>query len=175
VIEELSHAQKRGAKIYAEIAGYSTMCDVSAAEGKGRNGSARADCMRRALGDGGLTPDDVDYISACGLGSGENDRIEAEAIKDLLGDRAAAVPVSSIKSMIGHLGAGAGSVELIACGLALNNDAIPPTLNCDNPDEGFDLDFVANKAREKDIDVVLSNATSFAGQTATIAIRKFTG
>ena len=128
--------------------------------------------MLKALRDGNLTPGDVNYINACGLGTKENDRIEAEAIRNLLGDRASSVCVSSMKSMIGHLGAGAGAVEMIGCILAMNNGVVPPTLNCDNPDDGFGLDFVPNKAREAKINVALLNTASFAGQNAAIAIKK---
>jgi len=173
VIEELEHARKRGATIYAEIAGYGTTCDVSAASRVDTGNHARTDCMRSSLQDGGLNPGDLDLICACGLGSKKSDRLEAEAIQELLGNRAPSVPVTSIKSIIGHLGAGAGAVELIACVLAINHGLIPPTLNCDNPEEGLDLDFVANQPRQADIQVALSTTSSFAGQNAAIAVRKY--
>lgn len=175
VVEELSHALKRGARIYAEIVGYGTSCDVTATNGKARTGEARADCMLRALKDANLCPESVDYISACGLGTRENDRIEADALRRVLGDRAPRVPVSSMKSMMGHLGAGAGSVELAGCVVALARSIVPPTLNCDRPDDGVDLDFVPNRPREAKIDVALSNTASFAGQNAAIVIKKFSG
>ncbi|NOZ21532.1 MAG: beta-ketoacyl-[acyl-carrier-protein] synthase family protein [Planctomycetes bacterium] len=173
VIEDLEHARKRGATIYAEIAGYGTTCDASAASSRERVDRARAECMRRALADGGLSAGDLDLICACGLGSRENDRLEAEAIQDLLGEGASRVPVTSIKSMIGHLGAGAGGVEMIACVLAIRHGLIPPTLNCDNPDEGFHLDFVAQGPRRADIHAALCTASNFAGQNAAIAVRRF--
>ncbi|MEW6355662.1 MAG: beta-ketoacyl-[acyl-carrier-protein] synthase family protein [Planctomycetota bacterium] len=173
VIEELEHARRRGATIYAEIAGYGTTCDASATSGKPGDNHTRTECMRRALRDGGLTPDDLSLICACGLGSKEKDRIEAEAIRDLLGNGASKVPVTSIKSMIGHLGAGAGAVELIACVLAICHGLIPPTLNCDHPDDGFALDFVTREPRRAEIKAILSTTSSFAGQNAAIAVKKF--
>ena len=173
VLEELEHAKKRGARIYGEIAGYGMSCDAEAALRGARTGATRAACLRAALADGELTAKDVDYISACGLGSRENDRIEAEAIREVLGPRAPDVLVSSVKSMIGHLGAGAGAVELIAALLALRHGVAPPTRNCDNPEEGLGLNIVANEAREAKINVALCNTASFAGQNAALAIKKY--
>lgn len=130
--------------------------------------------MTEALRDAGLTPDDVNYINAHGTGTKENDGNETLAIKKVFGDKAHKVPISSIKSMMGHLIAAAGAVELITCVLAIRDQMLPPTMNLHTSDPECDLDYVPNKARSARIDVALSNSFGFGGQNDTLVIKRFT-
>jgi 3-oxoacyl-[acyl-carrier-protein] synthase II len=130
--------------------------------------------MRNALDDAGIGPQDVDYISAHGTGTEENDKIETRAIRTVFGDLAKKVPISSVKSMLGHLIAGAGAVELITCVLAMRDGVIPPTINYQHPDPNCDLDYVPNQARKAALRTCLSNSFGFGGQNDTLIIRNFT-
>ncbi len=175
VLEELEHAKKRGAPIYAELTGYGTAC-----EGNGMldlNASARGlmHSMKEALSESGWEPSRVDYINAHGLSDIKKDRQETKAIKEVFGPHAKKLAVSSIKSMIGHLGAGAGVVEFIACLMSLQNGIISPTINYKNPDPECDLDYVPNQARKKPIETVLSNSYAFGGQSACLAAKRWEG
>jgi 3-oxoacyl-[acyl-carrier-protein] synthase II len=129
--------------------------------------------MRGAVEDAGVSLADVDYISTHGTATQENDKIETLAIRKLFGDRAYKIPVSSVKSMLGHLIAAAGAVELITCLLAIRDQVIPPTTNYQHPDPNCDLDYVPNKARKTQLDIVLSNSFGFGGQNDTLLIRAF--
>ena len=173
ILEELSHAQARGARILAEIIGYGSTADafrITDIHEDGRGGIAS---MRMALADAGVEPKDIDYISAHGTGTQENDKIESLAIRGVFGDIAKQVPISSVKSMIGHLIAAAGASELITCVLAIRDGMIPPTMNYSTPDPACDLDYVPNQSRKGNVRTCLSNSFGFGGQNDTLIIRKF--
>ncbi|MGJ7919582.1 beta-ketoacyl-ACP synthase II [Neobacillus sp. LXY-4] len=175
ILEELEHALARGAKIYAEIVGYGATGDAYhvTAPAPGGEGGARA--MKMAIADGGLTPEQVDYINAHGTSTGYNDKYETAAIKEVFGEYAYKVAVSSTKSMTGHLLGAAGGIEAIFTCLALKEGVIPPTMNLETPDPECDLDYVPNKARQKEISVAISNSLGFGGHNATIAFKKYQG
>ncbi len=131
--------------------------------------------MRLALADAGLGPDDVDYVNAHGTSTKVNDSVETLALKRALGDHARRIPVSSTKSMTGHLIAAGGVVEAIACLLAIRDGVVPPTVNLDHPDDDCDLDYVPHAARERPVDVAMSNSFGFGGQNTTLVLRRFAG
>lgn len=173
VLEEAAAAEARGAKVYAEVLGYGISCDahhMTAAHPQGE-GAVRA--MAAALRESGLGIDAVDYISAHGTGTPTNDRAESLAVKALFGERAPRVPVSSIKSMIGHTMGAASAIEAAACALALDTGMLPPTINYEEPDPDCDLDYVPNVARQANPRVVLNNAYAFGGNNASLCLRKF--
>lgn len=172
VLEPLEAARARGARIYAEVLGYGVSCDshhMTAAHPQG-DGAIRA--MSMALQESGLGPDDVDYISAHGTGTATNDRVESIAARRLFGDRADQVPMSSIKSMIGHTMGAASAIEAAACALALDTGMVPPTINYEEPDPECDLDYVPNQARQVDPRVVLNNAYAFGGNNASLCLAR---
>ena len=174
ILEELSFAQKRGARIYAEIVGYGCTSDAFhlAAPPPGHEGAGRS--MRVAIKDAGLQTTDIDYINAHGTSTPLNDLYETQAIKNLFGDHAKKLLISSTKSMTGHMLGGAGGVEAIFTVKALQEDVIPPTINLDNPDDECDLDFVPNVARHQKINVAMSNSFGFGGVNAVIVLKKYT-
>ncbi|KYD33986.1 3-oxoacyl-[acyl-carrier-protein] synthase, KASII [Geobacillus stearothermophilus] len=173
VLEELEHALRRGAKIYAEIVGYGATADAYhiTAPAPGGEGGVRA--MRQALQDAGLKPEDIDYINAHGTSTEYNDKYETEAIKEVFGDHAYKLAVSSTKSMTGHLLGATGAVEAIFSVLAIRDGIIPPTINYETPDPECDLDYVPNEARKQDVRVVLSNSFGFGGHNATLIFKKY--
>jgi len=173
VLEELNRARKRGATILGEIIGFGMTADAYHITQPIQDGRGIKEAMLRALKDAGVSPREVDYINAHGTSTPLNDRIETQAIKDLFGEHAYRVPVSSTKSMTGHLLGATGGVELIACLLALNEGAIPPTINYENPDPECDLDYVPNKARKLNIKIVLSNSMGFGGHNAVLIVKKY--
>jgi 3-oxoacyl-[acyl-carrier-protein] synthase II len=173
ILETLEHATARGAKILAEVAGYGSTADAFRITDQDPNGMGAIVAMREALADARLTPRDIHYINAHGTGTRENDGNETVAIKSIFGDYAKSVPVSSIKSMMGHLIAAAGAVELITCVLAIRDNILPPTMNLNNPDPECDLDYVPNKARAARVDVAMSNSFGFGGQNDTIIVKRF--
>lgn len=173
ILESLDHALARGAKIYAEIAGYGVSADAYHITAPAPEGVQAAKCMKMAIADSGLEPAAVDYINAHGTSTPLNDKNETLAIKSLFGDHAYKLSVSSIKSMTGHLLGAAGGVEAIATALTVQNDIIPPTINYDTPDPELDLDYVPNQAKQKTVDVALSNSFGFGGHNATILIKKY--
>ncbi|MEK3887407.1 beta-ketoacyl-ACP synthase II [Bacillus sp. FSL K6-3431] len=173
VLEELEHAVQRGAKIYAEIVGYGSTGDAHhiTAPAPGGEGGARA--MKIAIEDGGLTPEDIDYINAHGTSTPYNDKYETMAIKEVFGSHAYKLAVSSTKSMTGHLLGAAGGVEAIFSVLSIKEGIIPPTMNYETPDPDCDLDYVVNEARKMEVNAVLSNSLGFGGHNATIAFKKY--
>lgn len=174
VIEELEHAINRGAKIYAEIIGYGMTSDAYHITSPPPDGEGAAQCMRLAIKDAGIKPEDVDYINAHGTSTKHGDEIETVAIKNVFGEHAYKLCVSSTKSMIGHLLGAAGGVEAVICALAIHNRIAPPTINLDNPDIGCDLDYLAHKARPLDINIAMSNSFGFGGTNACIILKRYT-
>lgn len=174
ILETLEHAQKRGARILAEVVGYGSTADAFRITDQDPQGMGAVGAMQEALADARLQPADIHYINAHGTGTRENDGNETGAIKTVFGDRPKAPPVSSIKSMMGHLIAAAGAVELITCVLAIRDNVLPPTVNLEHPDAECDLDYVPNKARPAKVDVALSNSFGFGGQNDSIIVKRFT-
>jgi len=173
VLEPLDTALARGAKIYAEVLGYGVSCDahhMTAAHPEA-DGAIRA--MSAAIQESGLTTDDIDYLSAHGTGTPTNDRIESLAVRTLFGERAPMVPMSSIKSMLGHTMGAASAIEAIACALALDTGWIPPTINHEEPDPDCGLDIVPNHARRTNPRVVLNNAYAFGGNNASLCLGRY--
>ena len=174
VLEELEHAKARGARIYGEVVGYGSTADAFRITDSHDEGRGAIACIKEALDCAGLDPADIDYINAHGTSTSVNDSIETLAIKRAFGEDAYRVPVSSTKSMMGHLIAAAGSVEAIVCLLAIRDGVLPPTINLDNPDPDCDLDYIPHQARERTIDVALSNSFGFGGQNITLILKRFT-
>jgi 3-oxoacyl-[acyl-carrier-protein] synthase II len=175
VLEELEHALKRGAKIYAELVGYGYNGDAYHITAPCPDGDGFIRCIRMALKDAGMTTDDVDYINAHGTSTDLNDHIETIAIKEVFRDRAYKIPVSSTKSMTGHLLGAAGAIEAVFSVLSIRDQICPPTINYENPDPECDLDYVPNEARSHEIRVALSNSFGFGGTNCTLAFRRFEG
>ena len=172
VLETLEHAKKRNATIHAEIVGYGMTCDAHHITAPTPGGVGGAEAMLLALKDGQLESTSVDYINAHGTSTPANDSNETAAIKNALGERAYQIPVSSTKSMTGHLLGGSGGIEAVACVLALQHGMVPPTINYINPDPECDLDYVPNMAREQRLSVVLSNSFGFGGHNVCLAFRQ---
>jgi len=173
VLEEIEHAKKRNAKIYAEVIGFGMSGDGYHMTAPDPSAEGPAKCMSSALKDADIKPEDVDYINAHGTSTQLNDKVETLAIKKVFGDYAKKVAVSSIKSMTGHLLGAAGGVEFIACCLAIQNSIIPPTINYEIPDPDCDLDYVPNKARQTKVNITLSNSLGFGGHNASICLKSF--
>jgi 3-oxoacyl-[acyl-carrier-protein] synthase II len=172
VLESLEHAQQRGANVLAEIVGYGTTCDAHHITAPSPGGVGGAEAIRLALADARLAPEAVDYINAHGTSTQANDSNETAAIKAALGEQAYRVPVSSTKSMTGHLLGGSGGIEAVAAILAIGHNVVPPTINYANPDPACDLDVVPNTAREHPVNVVLSNSFGFGGHNVCLAFRR---
>ncbi len=175
ILENLEHARKRKARIYAEIGGYGANGDAYhiTAPSPGGEGAARA--MQLALEDARISPEQLDYINAHGTSTPLNDKYETMAIKQVFGEHAPKLAVSSTKSMTGHLLGAAGGIELIACILAMEKGVIPPTINYQTPDPECDLDYVPNQARERKVDVALSNSLGFGGHNAMLVVKRYNG
>lgn len=172
IIEELEHAVRRGAHIYGELVGYGASGDAYHMTAPDPQGDGGIRCMRAALEDAHLKPEDVDYINAHGTSTVYNDKVETVAIKRVFGDYARKVPISSTKSVMGHLLGAAGGVELIACALAMKHGIIPPTINYETPDPDCDLDYVPNTPRKATIRAAVSNALGFGGHNATLVLKQ---
>ncbi len=173
VLESLEHALARGAHIYAELAGYAYNSDAYHITAPAPGGVMAAKAMRQALKDGGIELNEVDYINAHGTSTGLNDKNETMAIKEVFGDHAYKLAVSSIKSMTGHLLGAAGGVECIAAAMAIDQGIIPPTINYETQDEGLDLNYVPNVAEKREVRVAISNSLGFGGHNATLALKKY--
>ena len=173
VLESLDHAIKRGAPILAELIGYGSSCDAFHAVQPDDTGEGAARAIRWALRDASIDVNQVDYINAHGTSTPLNDAAETMAIKNVFGETAYSVAVSSTKSMTGHAMGGAGALEAVACVKAIQEGIIPPTINQETPDPACDLDYVPNVAREKDVNIVLSNSFGFGGQNTCIVFKKF--
>lgn len=173
ILEEYEHAVARGAKIYAEVVGYGTTCDAHHITMPSPEGTGAAKAMLMAINEAGIQPEEVSYINAHGTSTPYNDLFETRAIKKVFGDAAYKIPVSSTKSMIGHLLGAAGVVEAIICVNAMLDSVIPPTINYKVPDEELDLDYVPNTARKQELQYTLSNSLGFGGHNGTILLKRF--
>jgi 3-oxoacyl-[acyl-carrier-protein] synthase II len=173
VVEELEHAKARGAKIYCELTGYGLSSDAYHMTAPPPNGEGAVRAMQLALEHARVSPDQVDYINAHATSTDIGDLCETRAIKQVFGEQAYKVSISSTKSMTGHLLGGAGGIEMAACALAIRDSVIPPTINLENPGEGCDLDYTPNIAREKKVRVVLNNSFGFGGHNATLVATTF--
>ncbi len=175
VVEELEHAKRRGANIYAELIGFGMSGDAYHMTAPPEDGEGAARCMAIAMRDAGISPEQVDYINAHGTSTPLGDRAESDAVKSTFGEHARRMMVSSTKSMTGHLLGAAGGVEAIFTILAIRDGVVPPTINLENPGEGCDLDYVANHARDVRINTALSNSFGFGGTNGTLIFSRFTG
>jgi 3-oxoacyl-[acyl-carrier-protein] synthase II len=173
VLEELERAKKRGAKIHGELLGYGSTADAYRITDTHPEGRGASSCIKLALQDAGLGVGDIDYINAHGTSTDVNDRVETLAIKTVFGERAYKIPISSTKSMMGHLIAAAGATELIVCLLAIRDQMLPPTINYETPDPNCDLDYVPNKARAARCDRALSNSFGFGGQNISLIVGRY--
>ncbi len=173
VLEEYEHAKARGARIYAELAGYGMSADAYHMTAPNMDGPRRS--MVNALKNAGINPDQVQFMNAHGTSTALNDKIETIAIKKVFGNSAKKIPVSSTKSMLGHQLGAAGAVEFVICCLSIERGIIPPTINYENPDPDCDLDYVPNQARRQEVKVCLSNSFGMGGQNCCIVIRQFIG
>jgi 3-oxoacyl-[acyl-carrier-protein] synthase II len=176
VLEALEHAKKRGAPIYGEILGYGTTADAYRITDIHPEGRGAIACMRMALADAQLNPSDIHYVNAHGTSTQVNDKVETVSCKEVFGQNGAKVPpISSTKSMMGHLIAAAGVTELIVCLMAIRDNVLPPTINYENPDTNCDLDYIPNTARDAKCDYALNNSFGFGGQNITLIAGRFRG
>jgi 3-oxoacyl-[acyl-carrier-protein] synthase II len=173
ILEELSHAQKRKAHIYGEVVGYGSTADSYRLTDMDPEVRGAAEAIRIAMAKAGVGPENIDYINAHGTSTAVNDSLETMAIKKVMGEYAKKIPVSSTKSMLGHMIAATGAVEAIFCLLAMRDAIIPPTINYEEPDPECDLDYVPNTARRSDVTIALSNSFGFGGQNICLALRKY--
>lgn len=174
ILEELEHALKRGAKIYAELVGYGMTSDAYHITAPAPEGEGGARCMKMALNDAGISPEEIDYINAHGTATKQGDELETQAIKTIFGEHAYKLSVSSTKSMTGHLLGAAGGVEAIFTILSIYENIVPPTINLDNPDPECDLDYVPYNAKKKEIKYAMTNSFGFGGTNASLIFKKFT-
>ena len=175
VLEELEHARARGATIHAEVVGYGATDDASHITLPAPGGRGAVESMRVAIADAGLTPEEIDYINAHGTSTPPNDRSETAAIKTLFGEAAHRVPISSTKSMTGHLMGAGGGIEAIASIQTIKTGIIPPTINLEHPDRECDLDYVPHEARTAEVETAMSNSFGFGGHNATLVFRRYDG
>lgn len=173
ILESLEHAKNRGANIYAEVAGYASSSDAFHIAAPDPEGDGAVRTMRLALQDAAVHFEEIDYINAHGTSTPANDATETTAIKKLFGDHAYQIPISSTKSMVGHAMGASGAIEAIACALTLENGAIHPTINYENPDPELDLDYVPNEARQIQVNTILSNSFGLGGQNACLVLKRW--
>ncbi|MCW5839114.1 MAG: beta-ACP synthase, partial [Anaerolineales bacterium] len=173
MIESESHAKRRGANIIAELAGYASSADASHITAPSPTGAGGAQAIKAALNIAGVNPDEVGYISAHGTGTPLNDASETAAIKSAFGQQAYNIPISSTKSMTGHMMGATGALETIFCALAVRDGILPPTINYEEPDPECDLDYIPNQARQANIKVAITNAFGFGGHNAVLVLRKY--
>ena len=173
ILEELEQATKRGAPIYGEVLGYGTTADAYRITDIPPDGHGGIAAMRMAIADAGLTPQQIGYVNAHGTSTQVNDKVETLVCKEVFGEHAMKVPVSSTKSMMGHLIAAAGVTEMIVCLLAIRDGVLPPTINCENPDPNCDLDYVPNVARPSKFDYAVNNSFGFGGQNVSLCVGRF--
>jgi 3-oxoacyl-[acyl-carrier-protein] synthase II len=174
ILESLEHAEKRGANILGEVVGFGSTADAFRVTDIHEDGRGPVAAMGQAFAEANITPADIDYISAHGTGTSENDKIETLSIAKVFGPHAKSTPISSIKSMVGHLIAAAGAVELIVCLLAIRDDVVPPTINYETPDPVCDLDYVPLEARKTPVNTALSNSFGFGGQNDALIVTAYT-
>jgi len=175
VLEELEHAKARGARIYAELAGYGNTADAHHLTAPSPGGEGASRCMKQALRNGGLNISDITYVNAHGTSTPQGDIAETMAIKTVFGDQARKLMVSSTKGATGHMLGAAGAVETIVCVKAIETDTVPPTINYEVPDPECDLDYVPNTARKTKVNAIVNNSFGFGGHNATITAKKFVG
>ena len=175
VLESLEHAQKRGARIYGELAGYGATCDAYHITSPAEDGSGAAKAMEWAIKDAGAAVEDIDYVNAHGTGTHHNDLFETKAIKLALGDHAYKVHINSTKSMVGHLLGAAGGVEFIACVKAIEEGFVHATAGLESEGEGCDLDYTKGEGVKADVKYTISNSLGFGGHNASLVIKKFQG
>lgn len=173
ILEELEYAKKRGAHIHGEILGYGSTADAYRITDIHPEGRGAIACMRMAIKDASLEASDINYVNAHGTSTTVNDKVETRACREVFGERAMQTPISSTKSMMGHLIAAAGVTELIVCLMAIRDNVLPPTINYENPDPECDLDYIPNEAREAPCDVALNNSFGFGGQNITLVVGQF--
>ncbi len=170
VLEEYEHAKSRGAHIWGEITGYGSTADAYRVTDIHPEGRGAIGCMRMALEDAGISPERIDYVNAHGTSTTVNDKVESKACREVFGEHAMKTPVSSTKSMMGHLIAAAGATELIICMMAIRDNVLPPTINYENPDPLCDLDYIPNQARETECKTALTNSFGFGGQNISVVV-----
>ena len=173
LLESLEHAKARDAHIYAEIVGYGRNDDAYHITTPAPGGITQGKCMKLAIDDAGLNPEEIDYINAHGTSTQFNDKGETEAIKQIFGEYAYKIPISSTKSMTGHMLGAAGGVEAIACVLSIENNIVHPTTNYETPDEGLDLNYVPNVAQKHEVNAAISNSFGFGGHNACVVFKRF--
>ena len=173
ILESLTSAKKRGAEILAEVIGYGSSSDAFRVTDMHEDGRGAAQAINAALADAGISYKNVDYINTHGTSTAENDSIETKAIKAAFKDEAKNTPVSSVKSMLGHLIGAAGAAELITCVLAMRDSIVPPTMNLHDPDPQLDLDYVPNKPREMPVNIAMNESFGFGGQNNVVIIKKW--
>ena len=170
VLEEYERAKARGAHIWGEIVGYGSTADAFRVTDIHPDGRGAIGCMRMALEDAGIAPEQIDYVNAHGTSTTVNDKVETKACREVFGENAMNTPISSTKSMMGHLIAAAGATELIVCLMAMRDNVLPPTINYENPDPLCDLDYIPNQAREAECNMALTNSFGFGGQNISVAV-----
>jgi 3-oxoacyl-[acyl-carrier-protein] synthase II len=173
ILEELEHAKRRGATIYGELTGYGSTADAYRLTDSHDEGRGAIACMNEAIAGAGISPDEVDYINAHGTSTEVNDRVETLSIKKSFGERAYKIPISSTKSMMGHLIAATGAVEALVCLLTIRDGVVPPTVNLDNPSPDCDLDYVPHESRRVTVNHALSNSFGFGGQNTALLLSRY--